>query len=140
MSIGMAITWPDAVFDLISMTLIGSMTPVASAVTMMSRRWMGAVWIGKGLTAFDEQPAAARRARHRILRFTANSGWRLFGYGMRKRNAGCGLPEVLADQRLDVRLCGARIEARRDQVETGEVERGLRRGDVHLQRRADVVA
>src|ERR1035437_9461704 len=141
MSIGIAMTWPDAVFDFTSTTLIGSMTPVASAVTMMSRRWMVAVWIGTVFVADDVQPAAAMSATYRILRFTANSGWRRFGCGMRKRNAVCGrLLEVAADEGLDIGFRGARIEARRDQVETGEVERGLSRGDVDLQRGADVVA
>src|ERR1035437_9756953 len=77
MSIGIAMTWPDAVFDLTSTTLIGSMTPVASAVTMMSRRWMVAVWIGTVFAVDDVQATAAMSARYRILRFTANSGWRL---------------------------------------------------------------
>src|ERR1019366_1553319 len=140
MSIGIAMTWPDAVFDFTSTTLIGSMTPVASAVTMMSRRWIVAVWIGTVLAVDDVQPAAAMSAMYRILRFTANSGWRRFGCGMRKRNAACGLlPEIAADEGLDVCLRGARIQARLDQVETGEVERSLGCGEVHLQRRADVV-
>ena len=78
MSIGIAMTWPDAVFDFTSTTLIGSMTPVASAVTMMSRRWMVAVWIGTVFAVDDVQPTAAMSATYRILRFTANSGWRLW--------------------------------------------------------------
>src|ERR1035437_3858133 len=126
MSIGIAMTWPDAVFDFTSTTLIGSITPVASAVTMMSRRWMVAVWIGTVLVADDEQPTAAMSARYRILRFTANSGWRRFGCGMRKRNAVCGrLPEVAADQGLDAGFRYARVQARLDQVETGKVKCGL---------------
>src|ERR1019366_8202882 len=94
MSIGIAMTWPDAVFDFTSTTLMGSMTPVASAVTMMSRRWIVAVWIGTALVADDEQPAAAMSAKYRILRFTANSGWRLgldAEYGSGMRNAECYL-------------------------------------------------
>src|ERR1035438_5911587 len=123
MSIGIAMTWPDAVFDLISMTLIGSMTPVASAVTMMSRRWIVAVWMGTVFVAGDEQPAAAMRARNRILRFTANSGWRRIGCGMRKRNAVCGrLPEVVPDEGLDVGLRGARVQARRSEEHTSELQ------------------
>jgi hypothetical protein len=46
----------------------------------------------------------------------------------------------VADQRLDICLRGARVEARLNQIETGEVECGLRGGDVDLQRGADVVA
>src|ERR1035437_211828 len=141
MSIGIAMTWPDAVFDLTSTTLIGSMTPVASAVTMMSRRWMVAVWIGTVFAVDDVQPTAAMSARYRILRFTANSGWRLLdaecGRGMRDAVA---LLQVAADEGLDVGFRGACVQARLNQVETGEVERGLGGSDVHLQGRADVVA
>src|ERR1035437_1283249 len=142
MSIGIPMTWPDAVFDFTSTTLIGSMTPVASAVTMMSRRWMVAVWIGTAFVADDVQPTAAMSAKYRMLRFTANSGWRLgLDAECRKgmRDAGT-LLEVAADEGLDIGFRDARIKARLDQVESGEVERGLGRGDVDLQRGADVVA
>src|SRR5476651_645674 len=107
MSIGIAITWPDAVFDFTSTTLIGSMTPVASAVTMMSRRWIVAVWIGTAFTADDVQPAAATSAMYRILRFTANSGAEC-RRGMRDSNRA--LLEVAADQGLDIGFGGARVE------------------------------
>src|ERR1700694_2585849 len=79
-SIGMVTTCPDAVFDFTSMTLMGSMMPVAVTETLMSRRMTAAVWIMTGLAAVLLQPAATTRsATKRILRFTANSGWRLFG-------------------------------------------------------------
>src|ERR1019366_3556603 len=101
MSIGIAMTWPEAVFDLTSTTLIGSMTPVASAVTMMSRRWIVAVWIGTVFAVDDVQPAAATSAKNRILRFTANSGWRLLdaecGIGLRTSET-TPLPEIVADK------------------------------------------
>src|ERR1035437_6591688 len=96
------------------------MTPVASAVTMMSRRWMVAVWIGTAFVADDEQPTAAMSARYRILRFTANSGWRLgLDAECRKgmRDAGA-LLEVAADEGLDIGFRDARIKARLDQVES----------------------
>src|ERR1017187_5105979 len=118
------------------------MTPVASAVTMMSRRWVVAVWIGTAFVADDVQPTAAMSAKYRMLRFTANSGWRLgldaeCSKGMRDAGA---LLEVAADEGLDIGFRGARVEARLDQVETGEVERGLGRGDVDLKCGSDVVA
>src|SRR6185312_9633960 len=145
MSIGIAMTCPDAVFDFTSTMLIGSMTPVASAVTMMSRRWMVAVWIGAVFGADGPQPAAATRARNRILRFTANSG---FEFECRTgllnaelmRTADFPLLDVAADEGLDVGLRRARRQSRADQVEARLVERGLCRGDVHLERGADVVA
>ena len=55
--IGIATTWPEAVFDFTSMTLIGSMMPVASAVTMMSMRRIVAVWIVTVFAALCVQPA-----------------------------------------------------------------------------------
>ncbi len=66
------VIWPDAVFDLTSTMLMGSMMAVAVASTMMSRRMTGAVWSVSGFSAFLPQAkSVATEARtNRDRRFT----------------------------------------------------------------------
>ncbi len=66
------VIWPDAVFDLTSTMLMGSMIAVAVASTTMSRRVTGAVWMAICFSAFLPQAAKVRsvaRAK-RNRRFT----------------------------------------------------------------------
>ena len=110
---GMNVTCPEAVFDLISMTLIGSMTPVAVTSTSMLRRITDAVWIATTLVSFFAQPATVATSRtSSSLRFTADSGSRR---KVGKRNCLDGLWHVAADQSFDLCLGRARVEARLNQ-------------------------
>src|SRR4051812_8492179 len=145
-STGTRVITPPA-FDFTSTTLIGSTTPDACASMTMSRRWTPATVTGSDLSLFPEHAAATTRSAAPNKRFTKESPlngpewWA--GLVLRKNyefQAGnADLLQVLPDNGLDLGPGGSVIETRLNQRLPGRVEGVLRRGDLELRGRAEVV-